>query len=43
MFVICANDASNSPINVKPQGGEGGGNPWEFDTMKLSQGRDFDI
>ena len=29
-------------VNVKPQGG-GGSKPREFDIVKLSQGRDFDI
>ena len=32
-----------APVNVKPQAGGGGGYPREFDIMKLSQGRAFDI
>ena len=32
----------NAPISVKPEGGGGSGNPWEFDCGVYPQGGDFD-
>ena len=33
----------NAPINGLPQDREGGGNPREFDFVRLYLGRDFDV